>query len=372
MKRGLPSFIFREIKELESNGIGVDIFTTKYAPGIYMPDDGWCCNWYNPLVVLLLQPIFLIKHNINYIKLFFEAIQTNSLVDFVIAFYYANKMKRVERIHCHEGMHSFHIGYYCSKIIGLPLSVTVHADALWINPNPKLTKKAFQYCTQIITISNYNKKKIMQDYHVNTEKITVIRLGVDTKKFDKKDRKSIMIVGQHAKRKGHDDLLKAFKKLDRDDVDLWIVGSGSWGGNQDYVDVRLLSKKYEVEKNIIYFENIHEEFLQFLYSKCTVFCLPSKRASDGNCEGLPVSIMEAMSSYRPVISTRHTGIPEIVDEKYLVPEGNAVALSMALAELLDRSCAELEHIGIENRKVIEEKFNAMDNTKKLVEFFLNK
>ena len=279
-------------------------------------------------------------------------------------------MKGVGRIHCHEAMHPLFIGYYCSKILNLPLSVTIHADTFYVNPNAVLTKKALKYCDAIITISNYNKSILVKDYGISADKVHVIRLGVDLDKFSSYERKSIMIVGQHAKRKGHDDLLRAFKELGRDDVDLWIVGSGSWGGKRDFVDVRALAKQYRVEDNIIYFENIPEKFLQFLYSKCTIFCLLSKKSPDGNCEGLPVSIMEAMASFKPVASTVHAGIPEIV-EKLLVPEGDWVALSKALATLLDSSDQELEEMGKQNRRIVEKDYSAEVNAKRLVDFFIN-
>lgn len=368
MKKGLASFIFREIKALFREGIIVDIFTTKCRPGLYMPEKNWHYYYYNPFAVILLQPIFAILHFGSYIPLFFEALRTKSLVDFLIAFYYVGKMKNVERIHCHEAIHPFFIGYYCSKILHIRLSVTIHADTFYVNPNPQVAKRALEYCDDIITISNYNRTILVNEYGINADKVHIIRLGVDVTKFCKYDRKSIMIVGQHAKRKGHDDLLRAFKELNRDDVDLWVVGSGTWGGKRDFVDVPTLAKEYGIEENVIYFESIPEMTLQFLYANCTVFCLPSKMSEDGNCEGLPVSLMEAMASYRPIVSTTHTGIPELV-KKVLVPEGDWRALARALADLLDRDDEELETMGEENRQVVEEEYNEEINTKKLADFF---
>jgi len=368
MKRGLPSFIYRQIKTLFAHGLTVDIFTTKYAPGMYMPHDDWNCTHFRAAVVLLLQPFYFVRYFVHYVKLLPEAIWTNSLVDFLIAFNYIGKMKQCHRIHCNEGIHPFFIGYYCSKIRKLPLSVTIHADTFYVNPNPKLARKALKYCDAIITISNYNKDILTNDYGISPEKVHVIRLGVDLNNFSKYDRKCIMIVGQYAKRKGHEDLFKAFTMLKRHDVDLWVVGSGTWG-TRDYVDVQYLVRKYKIDENVIFFENISEKFLRLLYSMCTVFCLPSKVSSDGNREGLPVSLIEAMASYKPVVSTNHTGIPELVN-KILVPEGDWVKLSEALADLLDKSDEELSRMGQENRQIVEDRYSDEVNTGKLVEFFI--
>lgn len=370
MKNGLPSFIYREIKALFENGITIDIFTTKFKPGLYMPEEKWHYYHYHPIIVLVLQPFYLIKYYKMYFTILSEALHTNSLIDYFISFYYVGKMKGSTRIHCHEAMHTLFIGYYCSKILNIPLSVTIHADAFYVNPNPVLTKKALAYCDSIITISNYNRDKIVHDYGVASSKIHVIRLGVNTDKFSLYNKKSIMIVGQYAERKGHEDLIKAFKNIMRDDLELWIVGSGSWGGGRDYVDVKGLVKKYGIENNVVYFENIPESFLQFLYAHCTIFCLPSKKSSDGNCEGLPVSIMEAMASYKPVVSTFHTGIPEIVKGP-LVAEGDWEGLAKAIDSLLNISDDELRIIGKENRKIIEQEYSSKENVKKLADYFNN-
>jgi colanic acid/amylovoran biosynthesis glycosyltransferase len=368
MKRGLPSFVYREIKTLFDRGIKVDIFTTKYKPGLYMPEGNWSCWHYKPLTVILSQPFFLILFLRKYLSLFLEALKTHSVIDFVIAFFYVRKMNNIDRIHCHEAMHPVFIGYYCSKILNVPLSVTIHADTFYVNPNPDFAKHVLSFCHDIITISDYNRNILIRDYGISPEKIQVIRLGVDISKFSKYDRKSILIVGQYAERKGHEDLFKAFKQLGRDDVDLWIAGSGSWGGERDFVDVPALVKKYGLSEHVIFFQSISEKFLQYLYANCTIFCLPSKKSSDGNCEGLPVSLMEAMASYKPVVSTFHTGIPEIVNE-ILVAEGDYLSLSNALSALLDKTESEIIRIGEVNRKIVEENYSAETNVKILADFF---
>jgi len=370
MKNGLPSFIYREIKGLFENGICVDIFTTKFKAGLYMPEKKWAFFHYHPIIVLALQPFYAGKYFKIYFKMLLEALHTDSLIDLFISFYYVDKMKGAERLHCQEAMHSLFIGYFCSKILKIPLSVTIHADTFYVNPNAILTKKALACCNSIITISNFNREKIIGEFGIDAKKIRVVRLGVDTDEFCTYNKKSIMIVGQYAERKGHEDLIRAFKKLMRDDVELWIVGSGSWGGGRDYVDVKELVKKYGIEESVSYFENIPENFLRFLYAHCTIFCLPSKTSSDGNCEGLPVSIMEAMASCKPVVSTRHTGIPEIVKGP-LLAEGDWGGLAKAIEALLNSSEDELRIIGQENRKRIEEEYCAKINVKELADYFLN-
>jgi colanic acid/amylovoran biosynthesis glycosyltransferase len=80
-------------------------------------------------------------------------------------------------------------------------------------------------------------------------------------------------------------------------------------------------------------------------------------ATDGDQEGIPISIMEAMASGLPVISTVHSGVPELVVEDgvtgFLVPERNLERYTSALERLLE--CG--TEVGIKARSRVEERFN---------------
>ncbi|MDP2307849.1 MAG: glycosyltransferase, partial [Pseudomonadota bacterium] len=69
----------------------------------------------------------------------------------------------------------------------------------------------------------------------------------------------------------------------------------------------------------------------------TIFALPCRRAPDGDQDGIPVALLEAMAAGLPVVTTAVSGIPEIVDKAvgWIVPPDNPVALAAALREALD-------------------------------------
>jgi len=69
-----------------------------------------------------------------------------------------------------------------------------------------------------------------------------------------------------------------------------------------------------------------------------LFAAPSVTARDGDMEGIPVALMEAMASGVPVVATRHSGIPELVEDKVsglLVPERDTDALATAFRWLVE-------------------------------------
>jgi len=111
--------------------------------------------------------------------------------------------------------------------------------------------------------------------------------------------------------------------------------------------------------------------LEFLYSYCDVFLLPSKteHRSDGSVaerEGIPVALMEAMSFGLPVVSTRHAGIPELLIEP-LVEEGDVKGLAKRLKFLLDHP-DEAKSQGRRNAERVATSFSPR-NAQTLVRYF---
>jgi colanic acid/amylovoran biosynthesis glycosyltransferase len=97
-----------------------------------------------------------------------------------------------------------------------------------------------------------------------------------------------------------------------------------------------------------------------------VFCLPSKTAPSGQKEGLPVSIMEAMAFSKPVVSTLHAGIPELVDS-ILVGEDDPEALAGAIRTYL-ADPALRSRDGARNREKVV-RMHGPENVRDLVDAF---
>ena len=143
---GLDSFVYREIEALNSIGQKIILFATKYIKGdIYSPKDEWLCYSLSGKQLLVQFPWIFLRILLNPV-LILEAIRTKSLIDLVFATKYSLIMKRkgVKQIHCHFGDHKLFIGYYCKKLTGLPLSVTIHYHELHVNPNEEIVKKAIK------------------------------------------------------------------------------------------------------------------------------------------------------------------------------------------------------------------------------------
>jgi colanic acid/amylovoran biosynthesis glycosyltransferase len=104
-----------------------------------------------------------------------------------------------------------------------------------------------------------------------------------------------------------------------------ILGIGPWERR-----LRTLIEQYQLEDYVDMpgFKPSHE--VKVMLDEADVFLLPSVTGADGDMEGIPVALMEAMAVGIPVVSTVHSGIPELIQSDYsgwLVPENNAPALA---------------------------------------------
>jgi colanic acid/amylovoran biosynthesis glycosyltransferase len=350
MKSGLPAWNFREIDILSRNGTDIWLYPTKFTSGANMPRPEWRVRRPNVLRTLLAQPKAFFSNPGSYIELLLLALRMRTPVEFLLAQDYSQEMRAngIEHIHCHFGDRKLFTGYFCHRIIGVPLSVTVHAYEIMMNPNPAMFKLAAAACKTVVVQSEFNKNEVIRVFGVDESKIRVIRAHGDVSDDRLRTSVKFLIAAGFTEKKGHDVLFKALKKLDRNDITLWVAGGGE-------LDVPGIAREIGVTGQTVFLGSLGRDLMSIVYEACDVFVHPSRTTVDGDREGIPAAIMEAMAHHKPVISTRHTGIPELLPE-ILVDENDVDGLADAIAYLADNPRVRAE-MGERNYQIIKRDYS---------------
>ncbi|EFN3843869.1 colanic acid biosynthesis glycosyltransferase WcaL, partial [Escherichia coli] len=195
------------------------------------------------------------------------------------------------------------------------------------------------------------------------EKIAVSRMGVDMTRFSPRLVKApatpleIISVARLTEKKGLHVAIEACRQLKEQGVAFRyrILGIGPWERR-----LRTLIEQYQLEDVIEMpgFKPSHE--VKAMLDDADVFLLPSVTGADGDMEGIPVALMEAMAVGIPVVSTLHSGIPELVEADksgWLVPENDACALAQRLAAFSQLDTDELTTVVKRAREKVEHDFN---------------
>ena len=221
-------------------------------------------------------------------------------------------------------------------------------------------KKLFQQSELFFPVCHYLAGKIIH-LGCSPEKIRVLYGGVDLNQFKYQtphisDSENILSIGRLVEKKGHHVLMKAFHKIKPKfpNATLTIIGSGVLENHLSSLANQLnLGDSFRLLKHIPK-DQVHRHM-----KNSDLFCAASMEATNGDVEGIPNTIKEAMATGLPIISTFHAGIPELVTnhvDGILVEENNVNALADALEYML--TYKEKWHpLSIAARQKVEQNFD---------------
>ena len=209
------------------------------------------------------------------------------------------------------------------------------------------------------------------------EKCEVLHMGVDCARFPCQPRTpdpdgavNILSAGRMVEKKGFEDTLRAFAQLrilmPATDFRLHIAGGGEL-----YDPLVSLARELGIAAQTTFHGPVSHAAMGALLSETHFFVLPSVTAGNGDMEGIPVVLMEAMASGILVASTRHSGIPELIEDGVsgiLVPEHDHGALASRIRDVQNDRIHATELVRNARRKV-ETHFNRVLQGQKLLQIF---
>ncbi len=192
--------------------------------------------------------------------------------------------------------------------------------------------------------------------------IAVHHLGVDLERIPQRQggragRFSILFVGRMVEKKGFRILIEAaaLLKARGGDFEIQAIGDGP-----EEAELRTAVADGGLGDIVTLHGSKPHDFVLGRMTNSDCLVLPSVTATDGDQEGIPVTLMEAMATGLPVVSTYHSGIPELVSDNetgLLVPERDATALAEAIERLMDDPDLG-QRLAVNARQFVMTNFNA--------------
>ncbi|MCB1955974.1 MAG: glycosyltransferase family 4 protein [Rhodocyclaceae bacterium] len=260
------------------------------------------------------------------------------LADFVRAGWLAHNLLRkgIRHLHTHFISRPADIAELVAKL-GVPFSISAHAKDIYLS-DPQDLQRKLKAARFTVTCTEYNRETlariapgadIQRMYH-----------GVDAHRFcrehdhDTCAQPLILAVGRLREKKGFDTLIEACRRLALRGLDFRceIVGYG-----EEYARLQQQIEREGLLGRVRLAGKLPREGVIERYNRAAVFVQPSRIGQDGDRDGIPNVLLEAMAMELPVVSTRVSGIPEVVRHEQtglLIDPDRPADLAEAIARLM--------------------------------------
>ncbi len=226
-----------------------------------------------------------------------------------------------------------------------------------------------------LPISEY-WKNILVEMGCDASRMIVHHMGIDPDKFEYTEKNidpsgpvRILTIGRLVEKKGHEFAIRAIADMVAKGCNIEYVIAGD-GPLRD--QLQILTDDLNATGQIRFIGSVTQDEVIDLYAASHIFLLPSVTASDGDKEGIPVVLMEAMAMGLHVISTTHSGIGELVidgESGYLLPERDVEGLGEKLEHLI--ACPDLcRQMACRGREYVLQHYNINSLNRKLEELYL--
>ena len=286
-------------------------------------------------------------------------------------------------LHAHFAHDPALVALLVRRLTGLLYSFTAHARDLVQIPPASLVARAAE-ATAVITCCEVNADYIAATVPAGLPEVRVIRHGVELDRFTPRPRPAaaadagaeadagarIVTVGRLVEKKGFPDLLEALGRLQATGrrISCEVYGDGPL--RQPLVELR---DSLGLATSVDFAGERSRETIISALHRADVFVLTPTVTSDGDRDGIPNVLVEAMACGLPVVSTAAGGIPELVtngDNGFLVDPGDVASVESQIATLLDSP--QLRHrMGIAARRTVESGYDVNAAAEQLQRIFLS-
>jgi colanic acid/amylovoran biosynthesis glycosyltransferase len=382
------TFVLNEVLALENKGLDIRIFSVKHPGGEPVHDS--VSQVRAPLTYLALKGrrrriwtanlAIACRRPGTWLRILLEAARyrsTGVLKHFLQAGYLAESLRRapVHHIHAHFATAPALVAMYASALSGIRYTFTAHARDIYVDTRPELLRRQIERAAAVVTISEYNRRYLSGMSSAAGAKVRCIYNGVDPTLFPFRRAgfcttglPVILSVARLVEKKGLADLVDSAAILRTRGLSfrVEIIGAGPLLG-----PLRTRIASLGLDRVIDLSGAQSQDAIRAAYQRSTVFALPCVITPDGDRDGIPTVLLEAMLSGVPVVTTPVSGISELIGADWsglLVPPGNPGLLANALERLL--TDAELrDHLARTARAKVESQFSIDRSSAQLMTLF---
>lgn len=381
------TFVLNEVLAVENAGVPVQIFSAKDPGGEPVHAD--VASVRAPVRYLTLRSNgfavaagnlrIAIHKPISYFAVLGQAARHGRmgvLRRFFQAAYLANLLRDepITHLHAHFATAPALISMYTSALTGIPYTFTAHARDIFVDTTSGILREEMANARAVVTISEYNIRHLQTIEPAVKGKIHCIYNGLNLEQFpdlgggETQQTPLILGVGRLIEKKGFGELISAAALLRERGTRfaMEIIGAGELREELERQAAAL-----GVGELVRFSGAQPQEAVRAAYARAAVFALPCVVAGDGDRDGIPTVLIEAMASGVAVVSTPVSGVPELIEDGHsglLVPSGAAGELANALDRLL-RDKPLRRRLAANARGTIEERFDIARNSRDLIRLF---
>jgi glycosyltransferase involved in cell wall biosynthesis len=301
-----------------------------------------------------------------------EFLQAGAIADDILC------VGSIRHLHGHFCHGATTITWFVSQLTGLPFSFTAHAKDIYqddLNPGDLLMRK-LEAASFATTCTGANHRHLAERFP-GCKLVHTVYHGLDTDYFAPPPEARtageplILTVGRFVEKKGFAYLVEACARLKSAGIPFRCLMVGE-DGDQSKRIARMIEALRLSDVLSIAGPKTQEE-LRAVYREASVFALPCIVTEDGDRDGIPNVLAEAMASGVPIVSTPISGIPELVQhevEGLLVPARDSEALAGAIARLLADHSLRARLAGAARRRICAS-FDSKKTTLQLKQLFVS-
>lgn len=261
------------------------------------------------------------------------------------------RKRRIRHVHVHFGTDEATVAMFAHLLGDLSYSLTLHAfDIFRDNVDRPLLAAKINASRFTVTVCESNRRFMIENLPgVNPDKIRVSYNGIDLNHFKApetpRDKMTIFSVGRLIEKKGFADLISAVEILRKAGLEVSCEIAGE-GRERSALSAQI--KKSGLKGHVRLVGPLRQHEVRERIQRASCFALPCIQAKDGNVDALPTVLLESLACGCPTVSTRLSGIPEIINDGVsglLVEPGHPQELADAIRRILedqtfaDRLCA---------------------------------